>query len=674
MVDIGNPAPAIDTVDDGLLRRLIRADQLSSIRRDVLTVLPINVAFGLTGTLVTTYTGHGLAGALWFILSTAINLGRMALCHRPYPRRADARAGSSDAEAADDAGVERHLRQAWLSALASGLAWAILPMLSDNFTSSHFSLMVICCITAGSVTHVIAYAAVPRAFVTPPLLSAAASLIYAGSFDNIALALTMLLYLAALIRITHIGETSFRASSRLKNEATALAQSLRIAHAHAEEVAREMSHRAVHDSLTGLLNREGFMREAKRLLAGHARTPQDTPAHESPCMLLLDLDDFKSINDIFGHATGDEALASFGQLLQHEVAGHPAVAGRLGGDEFAIVLLGPESSSTALAERIIAVLAREPVRQHVPMAVGIGICRDGQASLSELLACSDAALTVAKRAGRNQFHVFDDTLRQQIERWRDAKRDVAQAIAQGDIETWFQPIVCDHGQRIDSFEALMRWPHPTHRSIPPEEIITVAAGTGQSEALLRLLLASVCRFIGQLQAVGLEDVRVAMNVSPREMSHLPVDTIVLGVLRQHNVATRHLEIEITEETALDIETAQAKLAALEQAGVRIAIDDFGVGYSSLATLRNLSMHRLKIDRSFVRDLASSAVNRVLVRTILDLGRWLGVEVVAEGVETASDQATLNAMGCDRLQGYHFAQPMPAEAALEWAAARRVHPP
>ncbi|MEJ2804126.1 EAL domain-containing protein [Comamonadaceae bacterium PP-2] len=685
---------SIDTVDSGMLSRLVRADQLSSIRRSVLTAIPVNVALGVAGMLVAINSGLVLEGVLWFVLSSAVNLGRIVLCRWPYPRSETASAGQNEAEGADHHGVERHLRLAWVSAFVSGLTWALVPILCEGYTSPQavFYLTVVCGITAGSVTHAPAYAAVPMAFVAPPLLSAVGYLWVAGGFDNIALAVTVMLYLGALIRISRLSELGFRASSRLRNEATAMARSLRTAHARAEDVAQEMRRRSMHDGLTGLLNRDGFMQAAERLLAAPGKGRDAGPV---PCMLLLDLDGFKAINDVFGHQVGDDALAGVGRLLQQELADEQAVAGRLGGDEFAILYVprvddsrieasadadmpaglpgspgatdAANAPARALAARIIAAVSCTQVRKYGQFGVSIGICVERHAGVSDLLAFADAALYVAKRAGRNQFHIFDATLRRQLDRWRDAERDMAQAMQGGQgIEVWFQPILGDGGRRLDSLEALLRWKHPKHGWIPPEDMISVAAGTGQSEALLRVILAGVSECIRQLQAMGLAHVRVAMNISPREMSRLPVDDIVLASLREQGIATTSLEIEITEETALNIEIAESKLAALVAAHVRIAIDDFGVGYSSLASLRSEFMSRLKIDRSFVHDLAASRNNRVLVDAVLQLGRSLGVEVVAEGVETESDMRALLTLGCHVMQGYHLARPMPMADVLAWA--------
>ncbi|PIK74770.1 GGDEF-domain containing protein, partial [Methylobacterium frigidaeris] len=212
--------------------------------------------------------------------------------------------------------------------------------------------------------------------------------------------------------------------------------------------------------------------------------------------------------------------------------------------------------------------------------------------------------------------------------------------------------------------------HPVHGWVPPGEIVAAAARAGLTESLLRFILEQVCGAMQALRAGGVTDIRVAMNVSPREMAQIPVDEIVLDRLRALGLPPSLLEIEITEETALDIEAVQDKLLALSRAGIRVALDDFGIGYSSLASLRQLRAGRVKIDRSLVTGLSTSDDKYGLVQAVLGLGRALGLEVVAEGVETAEDLATLRALGCPFLQGYHLGRPVPADQALWHALACR----
>ncbi len=581
----------------------------------------------------------------------------------PRPCRPE---GSPPDQARAAAGaVDRHLQLATLAAFLSGLVWSLVALLCDGYTAPQtlFYLVVVCGITAGAVTHGMAYAAIPASFITPPLLTVAGCLAWTGGFDRTCLALTVLLYLAALLRSAIETERGFRRTSRLKNEATALARARHEAHAAASSLADEMRRRATHDALTGLMNRAGFAQAAE------ARIRRPGPA---PCLMLLDLDGFKSVNDVYGHSTGDRVLAEVAQRLRRTLPPE-ALAARFGGDEFA-VLYDPCAGwpPADLAAALIGAVV-EPFESFDAgrLGVSIGLCHAHGPSLTQMLSCADDALYAAKAAGRNRFRIFDEGLRRRLEMRRDSERDLSHALAETGLAVWFQPIFGEGGTRIAGLEALVRWNHPVHGWIPPGEIVAAAARSGLTESLLRFILEQVCGAMQALRAAGIRDVRVAMNVSPREMAQIPVDEIVLDRLRALGLAPLLLEIEITEETALDIEAVQDKLLALSRAGIRVALDDFGVGYSSLASLRQLRAGRVKIDRSLVTGLSASDDKRGLVQTVLGLGRTLGLEVVAEGVETADDLATLRALGCPFLQGYHLGRPVPADQALRQVLAHRT---
>ncbi|AWN49032.1 GGDEF-domain containing protein [Methylobacterium terrae] len=659
-------SPAGDGPD---LRASIRRDQLESVRLSVRQAIPVNAVLGATGALVAVQAGQWQAGLAWFAVSSAVNLTRLGLCRAPCAGLAAPEAARPEALLAEEAreaarSVDRHLRLATLAAALSGVVWALVALLCEGYTSPQtlFYLIVVCGITAGSVTHGMAYAAIPASFIAPPLLTVAGCLAAAGGFDRACLAVTVLLYLAALLRSAVETERGFRRTSRLKNEATALARARHEAHAEASALADEMRRRATHDALTGLMNRAGFAQGAE------ARLLRPGPA---PCLMLLDLDGFKSVNDVYGHSTGDRVLIEVARRLRRTLP-PGALAARFGGDEFAVLYdpaggLPPADLATALIQAVI-----EPFESFDAgrLGVSIGLCHAHGPSLTQMLSCADEALYAAKAAGRNRFRIFDEGLRGRLEMRRDSERDLSHALAENGLAVWFQPIFGEGGRRVAGLEALVRWHHPVHGWVPPGEIVAAAARAGLTESLLRFILEQVCGAMQALRAGGLPDIRVAMNVSPREMAQVPVDEIVLDRLRALGLAPALLEIEITEETALDIEAVQDKLLALSRAGIRVALDDFGIGYSSLASLRQLRAGRVKIDRSLVTGLSTSDDKRGLVQAVLGLGRALGLEVVAEGVETAEDLAALRALGCPFLQGYHLGRPVPAEQALREALACR----
>lgn len=631
-VELGAPS-------EQTLRYAIRRDQLDAARRSVPRALAINFLLGLTCLAVAYRADYPVAGSIWFVASTCANLLRAYFCRKPCAGLDDASAVADEAATA----IEQRLNIMAFGALLSGLVWACLPFLCAAYTTEQtmFYLVVTCGITAGAVSYGTSFAQIPISFITPPLASVVACLVVTGGFERNCLAATTLLYLLALMRTCYMSEANFRRTSGLKNEAKALAV--------------RMAGRAICDGLTGLLNRAGFAEQADL-----------TPA---PCLMLLDLDGFKSVNDIYGHKTGDQVLAEVGRRLQAQVpaGGH---VGRLGGDEFAI-LYDPAASGVPfrdLAAAIIAAVA-EPFDRFDTDRVGvsIGINLGEGESLTERLVRADEALYAAKSTGRNRYRVFDDELRAQLDMRRDAERDLPDALAEGAIQVWFQPIFRVREGDLAGMEALVRWRHPRHGWVPPD-IIAAAAVIGSSEALLHYILECVYRMKLALSERGAADVRIAVNICPRELMQTPIEQLILDKLDAFGLPADGLEIELTEDTALDAAAVSDKLAALSRAGVSIAIDDFGVGYSSLSRIRQLRVNRVKIDRSLVTGLNEAGDKRGLVQAVIDLGKALSLEVVAEGVETETDLAALREMGCPFAQGYHLGRPMPPHTALEALAA------
>jgi len=630
------------------------------LRRSGRFAIPVNILIGLVVVLVAVHHGKGSIGVHWLLAAVLINLIRLGQSWLPLPGAADSANGT------DARHVDRNLHFLCLTAFISGCVWAFTPVLCEYTEGPEtlFYLTVICGITAGAITHGAPYALMPACFITPPLTSIFCCLIYTGGFDRDALAATVVIYAFSLTRFAWLSELAFRETSRLKNAAVTLAQSLQEANSHATAAAEQMAHRATHDGLTGLLNRSGFMQ------AVEAQLQRENTAF---CLMLLDLDGFKSVNDVYGHHAGDRVLVEVARRLW-EVLGEGFIVSRLGGDEFAIFYDPAEVDGfpAELATRLVTAI-------EVPYAsfdVGrlgacVGVhCGRGR-NVTEMLTYADEALYVAKTTGRNRYYIFDEMLHERLEMRRDVERDLQRALAENALEIWFQPVFRRDGMQLVNFEALLRWRHPRHGMIPPEEIIMVAAMAGHAEQLLRYLCRQACSMIVELRQLGFEDIQVAMNISPREISRLPIDEIVLSGLQDFGLLASMLEIEITEESAMDIRSVQDKLMRLAQAGVKITIDDFGVGYSSLATLRQSYIGKLKIDRSFVRGILESPENQILVQAILNLGRSLDVQVVAEGVESAEDLDWLGNAGADLLQGYYLRSPSPRKAVLDWLQQRDV---
>jgi len=620
-----------------MIKKLVLWDQLVATRKSVLVALRINSILGFTAFLVAWHAGNILPGLLWFLSSCAVNLWRALVLAQLPP------------EGVSQDVTEKVLRRACYSAFASGLVWAAIPLLCEGYSSPQtlFYLIVVCGITAGAITHGIAYSRVPINFITPPLVSIILCLLYQGGFDQICLAGTATLYMVALIRSALRSETSFRHSSRLKNNATSTARFLQGAYERSCEVATNLHEWAMHDELTDLLNRRGLVEKAKAAEGSGA----------VQCLMLLDLDGFKAVNDGYGHQAGDRLLREVGRRVTHILDDHALVA-RLGGDEFAVLL--DLDKTRAPIETIAEALLTEITQPFELLGKGrigcsIGIHISHSLSLEEMLSCADEALYTAKIRGRNQFHLFDEELRRRFEMRCNIERELMQAIAARSIDICFQPIVDGRTHQIISVEALLRWHHPLHGLISPPEIVSEAAKSGCSGALLEFVLDRACDFIEELRDQGHGDISVAINISPREIAQLPIDALILSTLERRGIDHASLEIEVTEESVLDVPMVQEKIVTLAEKGVRIAIDDFGVGYSSLALLKDLPVDRVKVDRCFVTDIHKSKANRALLRAVMMLGHAMGFKIVAEGVENEQEAMALQLLGCPALQGYYFHQ-------------------
>ncbi|OLP57432.1 hypothetical protein BJF92_23710 [Rhizobium rhizosphaerae] len=663
------------------LNDAIVLDKLRAVRKTVAISIPVNMLLGVAALAVAIHAGKGAAGALWFSFSLAINITRLLFCRYPIGNDRREPGEATGARASRRAlSVGRHLTLHCVFAFLSGFAWALIPFLCDGYTTPEtvFYLAVVCGITAGAVTHGFAYAVIPIVFITPPLVSLIGCLLYSGGYDRNWLAATVLLYLLALIRGSRVGEELVDNQSRLKNEATFLSRSLETANHRITLFARDMRERATHDDLTGLLNRRGFA----EVLVSRGQTGQETLSEGAArrdehvagrhFLLLFDLDGFKTINDAFGHKTGDMILVEVAGRLRAYLPADTPLA-RLGGDEFAALVdlpagdAGPEAIAKDLIAAIAAPFARLPAGR---IGVSIGICECDDDNLDTLLVAADVALYAAKNTGRNRFRIFDEALRRRAQMTRDIERDLAAAMAQQALTMWYQPIMAENGTRVDTLEALVRWQHPAHGFIPPMELVAVSALSGLSGDLLRYILREITEMVALLRQNGFDDVRVAMNVSPREMTQMSVDELVISEFKALGLPLSMLEIEITEEVAIDPAAVKGKLDRLTQAGVRLAIDDFGTGYSSLSALQSLPIHRVKIDRGLIHSIAASPERQALVDAVLHVSKSFGFEVVGEGVETPEDQATLEELGCPLMQGYALSRPRPREEIVGWMESGR----
>ena len=416
---------------------------------------------------------------------------------------------------------------------------------------------------------------------------------------------------------------------------------------------QELERRALHDPLTGLANRVLFQDRLEHALAQRAA---------QVAVLFLDLDDFKTVNDRFGHHAGDSLLGSVAGAIRRAVRPGDTVA-RLGGDEFAVLLdRSPDVYEAGLvADRLLAAV-QEPASvagsQHAANAsIGISIGSGIESSAEQLMREADIAMYVAKGQGKGRYTVFESTTHEAVVRGLELRADLERGIRDRQFTLHFQPIVELSSGEVAGLEALVRWQHPTRGVLPPAEFIALAEATGAIVPLGRWILEEACKQAAALHAHR-PDRFIAVNLSAVQLAHPGFAAHLAEVLDATALAPDQLILEITESTRLDTETATAALRAVKELGVRLAIDDFGTGFASLSHLARSPFDLVKVDMSFVHLLASDPRADALVRGVVTLAGSMGMRVVAEGIENATQLAQLRAFGCDLGQGFHFARPMP----------------
>ena len=417
-----------------------------------------------------------------------------------------------------------------------------------------------------------------------------------------------------------------------------------------------VAHMARHDALTDLPNRTLFGERLVEALADAGETDPETIA-----VLCLDLDRFKSVNDTLGHAVGDALLRQVTRRLCEAVGDGDGTVARLGGDEFALLLprVRPEVAGR-LAKRLVEEVGRDyeidGQRAHVGLSVGIALAPTDGRDPEQLLRAADMALYRAKEEGRGTFRFFEPGMNARMQARRELEFDLRQALADDQFELHYQPLVALATDRIVGFEALVRWAHPTRGLIAPAAFIPLAEEVGLIVPLGAWVLREACREA----ATWPGEVRVAVNLSPVQFSDPDLVATVVAALADAGLDSRRLELEITEGVLLqEGEATLSTLHRLKALGVRIAMDDFGTGYSSLSYLQRFPFDKIKIDRSFVADIVTRADAVAIVRAVTSLGASLGIETVAEGIETPEQLKRLRLEGCTQVQGYLISRPKPA---------------
>ena len=454
------------------------------------------------------------------------------------------------------------------------------------------------------------------------------------------------------------------------------------------DLTNELRHQALHDSLTGLPNRTLIIDRVEQMLARGRRNNEATGA------LFIDLDNFKDINDTLGHRVGDQLLAEVARRLTTALRETDTV-GRLGGDEFVVLTEGQpgsgeseevdrsgegvsaDTASTAIAERILELL-REPFalgdnQSLHTVTASIGIATGSRATAEELLRDADVALYEAKASGKQCYTLFRPEMRRAVESHVELQKDLGLAVERDEFLLVYQPIFEIDSYAVVGVEALLRWQHPTRGLVMPSEFIPILEESGLIIAVGRQVLNRACQQATEWRRAGY-DLSMSVNVSPRQLDSPGIVSDITDALEASELEPGHLVIEITESILMrDPAGTLERISTLKALGISVAVDDFGTGYSSLAYLRRFPVDILKIDRSFIASMTSSERASALIHTLVQLGKSLGLDTVAEGIEEPQQLAQLRAEQCDTGQGFLYAKPLSPQELSEFLRTHIVAP-
>ncbi len=442
-----------------------------------------------------------------------------------------------------------------------------------------------------------------------------------------------------------------------------------------KQAADRLAQLAYHDVLTHLPNRLAFESQLAHALRVCEREGRQL------ALMLIDLDNFKNINDTLGHHTGDELLQQVARRLRESVRASDLVA-RLGGDEFVVVLPeieGPQTAARVANKIQVAVAENYWVGEHLlytTPSIGISLYPGDGSDPGLLLRNADSAMYHAKNAGRNNHQFYASRMNEAAGERLQLENELRHAIStispeNSQFSLHLQPQIDTATERVVGLEALLRWKNPTFGMVSPLRFIPMAEETGLIQPLGDWVIWEACRLTRRLREHGINDVRLAINISAQQLRHENLLLLIQGALACYELNPRDIELEITESTAMqNPEITLSILDQLSAMGIMLAIDDFGTGYSSLAYLKHLPINRLKLDRSFVTDIETDVNDAAICTATIAMGHSLGLELVAEGVETEAQRDFLARLGCDVLQGYLYSKPMPFEDVVVYL---KAHP-